>query len=237
MPIELQTNIALETTPVAPEHLVNVKWVEDFVAGKIKAPVRLVATNDQAGTYTTSNMEFHFTAAGEIEFDDHELDHDDRVLLAGQTDGRHNGIYTVTTKGTGATHTVLTRAHDFDHDDKISSGVTVAVHEGDEHADTTWKLITPDPIVLDTTHLEFVPVTPTTGAAKFAVTIHGDGVDRDFQISHNLGSTDVSVSIWNLSTHSVVLTDVRTLNNNQVEIGFAEPPSAAHGPYRVVVIG
>lgn len=236
MPIEIQTNLSLEATPVAPEHVVNIKWVEDYVAGKLKAPVRLVATADQAGTYDPGDLTLTYTAAGEIEIDGHELEEDDRVLLVGQTDGTENGIYTVTTEGVGTTHTELTRAPDFDDDSRIFTGVTIAVTTGDDHANTTWRLITAGTIVLGTTALEFIPVTPATGAAKYAVTITGDGVATEFEVDHNLGDTDLSVSVWNLSTHSIVLVDVRTVNSNTIEIGFAEPPTAAQGPYRVVVI-
>lgn len=42
MPIELQTNIALETTPTEPQHLVNMQWVEQH-APSLAAFEQLVA--------------------------------------------------------------------------------------------------------------------------------------------------------------------------------------------------
>lgn len=237
MPIELQTNIALETTPADPKHLVNMQWVTDFFMGQVKLPVRVVATTDQVGTYTAATKSFNYAATGPTVIDGETLALADRVLLAGQTDQTQNGIYSVWAVGNGGgTETVLERASDFNDSSLITSGVTIAVQEGDDHADTTWKLVTSGTITLDTTNLEFIPVTPATGAKKYAETITGDGVLTDFPIQHNLGDTDVSVSIWNMATKSIVLADVHTVDNNEVEIGFAEPPTAAQGPYRVVVI-
>ena len=51
MAIELFTNISLETTPIDPKHLVPMSWVEEFVAGRVKMPVRVVAVANLAGTY------------------------------------------------------------------------------------------------------------------------------------------------------------------------------------------
>ena len=198
MPIELQTNISLETTPTAPKHLVNMKWVEDYFSGRVKAPVRVVATTNQAGTYSSGNMEFHYTAHGETTIDGVDLDAGDRVLFVGQTDGRENGIYVVLTAGeTGPppVATVLQRAPDFDDDSKINAGVTIAVTEGDDNADTTWKLITDGTNLLDNVALDFLQVPRTTGAAKYAETIVGDGVATEFDVVHNLADTDVSVTI------------------------------------------
>lgn len=238
MAIEIQTNLSLEATPIAPKHVVNIQWVEDFFKGKVKMPVRVVATTNQAGTYSSGNMEFHYTATGETDVDGVELEDGNRVLFVGQTDGRENGIYVVVTAGTTTPgqHTVLRRSDDFDHDDKIFAGVTVAVTEGDDHGDTTWKLVTDGANLLDNVALEWIQIQLATGAAKYAETITGDGVATEFDIVHNLTDTDVSVSIWNLATHSQVLADVKTVDNNTVEIGFAEPPLASQGPYRVVVI-
>ena len=236
MAIELQTNIALETTPVDPKHLVNIQWVQDFVTGKVKLPVAAVATTDQAGTYDAPTMTLTYTATGAVEIDDVTLALNERVLLVGQTDGTQNGIYTVAEVGNPTTPAELTRAADFNDSTHLVTGVTIGVTQGTQHADTTWKLVTGGTLVLDTTALEFIPVTPSTGAAKYAETITGDGTETDFEIEHNLGDTDVSVSIWNLTTHSMVLADVRTVDNNTVEVIFAEPPAASQGPYRVVVI-
>lgn len=238
MPIELQTNISLETQPTDPKHLVNVQWVEEFVAGKVKAPVRVVATTDQDGTYDPDPMQLSltYTAMGPTVIDGETLAVNDRVLLAGQTDETQNGIYRLAVEGNATTHAILARAADFNHSDKIFSGVTIAVSEGTSHANTTWKLATTGTITLDTTNLEFISITPSTGAKKYATTITGDSTATTFTINHDLGTSDLQVSIWNNTTKGLVLTDVEIVDANNVEIGFAEAPTPAQ-VYRVVCIG
>jgi hypothetical protein len=78
----------------------------------------------------------------------------DRILVAGQNSGAQNGIYYVTTLGSGSNGT-WSRAVDGNTTGEIQSGMVIMVTEGTAHADTQWKLITNDPIVLDTTALVF----------------------------------------------------------------------------------
>lgn len=79
----------------------------------------------------------------------------DRVLVAGQTGGAQNGIYYVTTLGSGANGT-WTRAVDTNTTGELLSGTIVMVTEGTTYADTQWKLTTNDPITLGSTDLTFV---------------------------------------------------------------------------------
>ena len=78
----------------------------------------------------------------------------DRILVAGQDSGAANGIYYVTTVGSGSNGT-WSRAVDGDTTGEILSGMVIMVTEGTAYADTQWKLITNDPIVLGTTALVF----------------------------------------------------------------------------------
>jgi hypothetical protein len=79
----------------------------------------------------------------------------DRVLVVGQTGGAQNGIYYVTTLGSGANGT-WTRAVDTDTTGELLSGTIVMVTEGTAYADTQWKLTTNDPITIGSTVLTFV---------------------------------------------------------------------------------
>lgn len=241
MPIELQTNLALETEPVAPEHVVNIAWVEQFFTGKVKAPVRLVSTIDIPGTYAPGPMTLTVTAAGHLDVDGIAVAGGDRVLLTDQSPASENGIYVVTSVGNGG-GAVLTRATDFNDGAKIFTGVTVAVNAGDNNANTTWKLVTDGPFTVGTTSLEFVKTTVATGTKKYAMTLGDattpfDGILTDFEVEHELGTEDVQVSIRNLSTEGLVFADVTVVDGDTVEIGFADPPSASQGPYRVTVVG
>jgi hypothetical protein len=70
---------------------------------------------------------------------------------------------------------------------------------------------------------------------KYAATIAQSGTTTDFTITHNLGTEDVTVSVYDTVTKEVVITDVTNFTTNTVKIGFAEAP--ADGAYRVVIHG
>jgi hypothetical protein len=78
----------------------------------------------------------------------------DRVLVTGQTTGSQNGLYQVTTLGSGANGT-WARTSDGNENGEIEAGMIVMVTEGTIYADTQWKLITDDPITIGTTALTF----------------------------------------------------------------------------------
>ena len=79
----------------------------------------------------------------------------DRVLVAGQSTGSENGLYYVTTVGSGSNGT-WSRSVDGDQQGEINAGLIVMVTEGNVYADTQWKLTTNDPIVIGVTPLTFV---------------------------------------------------------------------------------
>lgn len=78
----------------------------------------------------------------------------DRILVKDQTTASQNGIYVVTTLGTGANGT-WSRAGDADTALEINSGAMVVVEEGTTNADSQWVLTTNAPITLGTTSLTF----------------------------------------------------------------------------------
>ena len=83
------------------------------------------------------------------------LANNDRVLVIAQATGSQNGIYVVTTVGTGASGT-WTLAYDDAVTGQVDAGMIVMVTEGQVYADTQWKLITDNPIIIGTTALTFV---------------------------------------------------------------------------------
>ena len=102
---------------------------------------------------TVSNVTLAGSAPSQV--DGVNLSLKDRVLVTGQSDGKENGIYYVTTVGTGSNGT-WTRSTDTDVTGELLSGTIVMVTEGTTYADTQWKLTTNDPIVIGTTALTFV---------------------------------------------------------------------------------
>ena len=78
----------------------------------------------------------------------------DRVLVTAQDTGSQNGLYYVTTLGSGSDGT-WARTSDGNENGEIEAGMIVMVTEGVIYADTQWKLITDDPITINTTALTF----------------------------------------------------------------------------------
>ena len=78
----------------------------------------------------------------------------DRILVTGQTTGSQNGLYQVSVLGTGSNGT-WSRTSDGNENGEIEAGMIVMVTEGAIYADTQWKLITDDPITINTTALTF----------------------------------------------------------------------------------
>jgi len=78
----------------------------------------------------------------------------DRILIINQDVASENGIYRVQTLGLGENGTWI-RSTDANETGEVLAGMITMVTEGIQYADTQWKLITNDPIVIDETPLEF----------------------------------------------------------------------------------
>lgn len=172
----------------------------------------------------------------------------DRVLVKNQSTAAQNGIYVA---ASGA----WTRATDADSDAEVTSGMAVMVTEGTTQGDTQWVLTTNDPITLGTTTLSFSQIGASTSytqgtgisiagnvisvdtavvARKFAQTI-GNGSSSSITVTHNLGTQDVIVQVYEIATNETVECDVIRSSTTQVTLGFAVAP--ANNSLRVVVYG
>lgn len=69
---------------------------------------------------------------------------------------------------------------------------------------------------------------------KFAATV-GDGVTTSFLVNHALGTTDVSVDVWEVSTKRKWIVPCTNTDANNVTVTFGRAPTA--GQFRVVVQG
>ena len=112
-----------------------------------KQSVRVATTGDVGNLLATGNMT--------NTIDGKSLAVADRILVKDQSDAKQNGIYRVATVGTGSNGTWI-RATDADANDKVTSGMTTTVAEGDTHISKTFKLSTPDPITVGVTGLTFI---------------------------------------------------------------------------------
>jgi hypothetical protein len=76
----------------------------------------------------------------------------DRVLVAGQNNASENGLYQVVTLGSGSNGTWI-RSQDADANGELLAGAIVMVTEGTVYADTQWKLVSDNPIIIGNTPL------------------------------------------------------------------------------------
>jgi hypothetical protein len=77
-----------------------------------------------------------------------------RILVKGQTNKAQNGLYQVETVGAGNSGTWI-RTNDANNNGEIDPGMLVMVTEGEEYADTLWKLVTNGEIIIGQTELTF----------------------------------------------------------------------------------
>jgi hypothetical protein len=120
--------------PTAAQDAATKAYVDATVNGlDVKGSV-LVATTANLGTSYASGI---LTASGNgaITIDSVSLSAGDRILVKDQTTTAHNGIYEVTTVGSGASVYVLTRTADADTGSDLSAGSFFFVESGTNNAD------------------------------------------------------------------------------------------------------
>ena len=71
---------------------------------------------------------------------------------------------------------------------------------------------------------------------KYSATITGDATKTSFTVTHNLGSRDVVIQVYDNTTYDEVIVDIVRTNTNTATISFAKAPASGKG-YRVVCIG
>jgi hypothetical protein len=298
------TNLA---TPVASTDAANKQYVDDVAQGlNIHAASYAATTANLNATYSngTSGVGATLTNAGTqaaFATDGTTPSVNDRILVRLQTDTTQNGIYTLTTVGSGSTNWVLTRATDFDSPVEIAGGDFTFVDNGTTLANTGWvqvdevTTVGTDPIVwqqfsgagtytanngvvLNGTVFSFAPrsgyglQTGATGAeiklattsglnlssdlavgagngisvltntvaidssvvvSKYATNV-GDGSATSYTITHNLGTRDVIVSVYEGSgSYAEVICDVNHATTNTITLLFSVAPTS--NQYRVVV--
>jgi hypothetical protein len=196
-----------------------------YVAGLTKEAARAVLTIPFVGTYDATAMTLTQTAPAALIVDGVTVAVGDRVLLAGQLDLTQNGIYVVTTLGDSTTAAVLTRADDMNTSASLVNGTIIPVSEGDDNANTRWKL-TPSsiPAILDTTNLVITKqATDVTRVVEMTFDIEGDDTETVYDFEHNLGTLNVTHEIFDNATGETVVAQFRRTSPNDVEVEFGVP--------------
>lgn len=159
----------------------------------------------------------------------------DRVLVKDQTAGATNGIYVVTTVGTGANGT-WTRAEDFNTSAEAVPGSIVSVQEGTANADKLFMLATNGPITLGTTALTFSAYGASSGeigVAGAGLTKTGSTYDVGAGTGITVGADTVGVDIGLVARYKVIVVPSgnvdavlnHALNNRWVNVAVYETTS------------
>ncbi len=213
--------------------------------GYVDAAVNGTDWKQSARVGTTANLA---ALSGLLTIDGVTLVAGDRVLVKDQTTASANGIY-VAASGAWA------RSTDADINAEVTAGLALMVTEGTVNGDSQWRLTTNDGIVVGTTALAFTQIGAGTSYAagtgisiagnvvsldaavavrKFNATV-GDAVATSIPVTHNLGTLDVQVQVYEVATGATVECDVTRNTTNQMTLGFAVAPAAAS--LRVTVQG
>jgi hypothetical protein len=160
----------ISTTPSSGTDLVNKTYVDTLVASGIHyhQPVRVESPTNLNATYNngTAGVGATLTNAGTqtaLVIDGITVSVADRVLVYQQTNQTQNGIYVVTTVGSGATNWVLTRSSDADtyvinSAAGLSEGSTVFVQQGATGAGETYTCNTSGTFTFGTTNITFAQI-------------------------------------------------------------------------------
>jgi len=170
------TQVTVAADPTLALQVATKQYVDTLVSSGITyhTPVKyevpsttgnLTATYNQPGgagvgvgaTLTNAGTQVAFTPDGVV------AQVGDRILVYNQTNAFENGVYTVTTVGSGSTNWVLTRATDADSyglkdTDALGNGDAFFVTSGNTGAGETYVCNAASPIVFGTTAISFVQV-------------------------------------------------------------------------------
>lgn len=237
--INHMAQINMNVAPTESNHVVRLQDMQDYVAGKVKTPVRLVSTENVEATYSgTPNFTLTSTESTPFSIDGVEIAAQDRILLAGQTDKKQNGIYVATTVESG--NIVFTRAEDFRDADNIFDGVRVAVREGTKSADTLWVMTTNDPVTLDSSDLNWSEQTTGSkdqpGSRQKVFTITGDDSTKEWTFNHNFNTKNVTVEVFADESGATTLFDVTRTDENNIKVS-ADVAIATGVTYSVICRG
>ncbi len=158
----------------------------------------------------------------------------DRVLVKDQTAPAGNGIYVVSAAA-------WVRAVDVDTWSEIP-GSLVAIEVGTTNADSLFLATADQGGVLGTTAITWTKLAPVAAGGgggsvnKFAADITGDAVALQFTVTHNLATTDVQITVWDVTADAEILVDKKRPTANTARIDFAVAPATGK-VYRVVVEG
>jgi hypothetical protein len=137
-------NLILNADPTLPLQAATKEYVDAISAGfTFKAPAYAGTTANLNATYNNgvAGVGATLTNAGAqaaFSVDGVSPPSTSRILVKNQSTAADNGIYSLTTVGTGATNWVLTRTTDFDTSANMNAGSFIIVNNGTINANSAW---------------------------------------------------------------------------------------------------
>jgi hypothetical protein len=187
----------------------------------------VLTTNDVITLGTTGLTFVQFSGAGQITAGDGLTKTGNTLNVVGTTDritvnadsvdiaSTYVGQSSITTLGTIGTGTW--------------AGTDVAVEHGGTGASTAGDARSN----LGATAAGFTTSTPVL--ARVAAQTVGNGTDLSFSVTHNFGTRDVTIQVYDVATNDTVFADTVRTSTNVVDVSFSTAP--ASNAYRVVVTG
>ena len=212
--------ILLPADPTLPLQAATKEYVDTLVASGIHfhQPVRVESPINLNATYNngTSGVGATLTNAGTqvaLVIDGVTVATNDRVLVYEQTDQTQNGVYVVTSTGSGSTNWVLTRSADADSyvindANGLSEGSTVFVQQGTTGAGETYTCNTSGVITFGTTAIVFAQISSAqvysagTGLALTGTVFSNTAPDQVVALTQG-GATTITGTYPNFTISSV----------------------------------
>jgi len=253
-------NGALCSPDLTPGSLATTASVADAIASvnpavAVEAATTAVLSNSPTYSNGTAGVGATLTAGsnGALTIDGYTVLLNDRVLIKTQASALQNGVYTLTTLGTGGVPYVLTRAADYNSASNINYTGTTPVINGTTNANTGWNLTTQIATV-GTDSISYVAAATTTppggnvkGTGNFATgnvitgaggkTIQDSGVAFSAVARSNaattvngqtctLGST-CTISATNITTGTLPAAQTAAALSNTTSVNGTTIPSSA----------
>ena len=219
------------------DSLVNKTYVDNVANGlDVKESVRVATTADLSATYNNGAGTLTAGSNGAISIDGVSLVLNDRVLVKDQTTQTQNGIYKVTTVGSGSAAFVLTRTPDANDAAELTGGVFTFVEEGTANADNGYVATHNGTPTFGTTNITFDQfsgagqISAGNGLTKTGNTIDAVGTSNRISVSANaidIASTYVGQS--SITTLGTIATGTWNADTIGVAYGGTGITSAAKG--------